>query len=61
MIYSSKYETASIKFAVAVPGRVYKVLRSKDMEVKISSFDLFCICIISFVSYINKKVFDMDL
>ena len=27
------------------------------MEVKISSFDLFCICIMSFVSYI----LDMDL
>ena len=59
MIYSLKFETIH-KIAVAVPGRV-KVLRSKDMEVKISSFDLFCICIMSFVSYINKKVFDMDL
>ena len=31
------------------------------MEVKSSSFDLFCICVISNVSYIYENVLDMDL
>ena len=31
------------------------------MEVKISSFDLFCMCIMAVVSYVYEKVLDMDL
>ena len=31
------------------------------MEVKISSFRLFCICVMSFVAFIYEKVLDMDL